>query len=60
MKGKKLPEAVKQYLSERQITPEDVVIAVFADREEGAPHPSPLAKPAFHFQEPTAGKDSRT
>ena len=35
MKGKKLPEAVKQYLSERKINPEDVVIAVIADREEG-------------------------
>ena len=35
MKGKKLPEAVKQYLLARQISPEDVVIAVIADREEG-------------------------
>lgn len=35
MKGKKLPEAVKQYLSEKQISLEDVVIAVIADREEG-------------------------
>lgn len=35
MKEKKLPKAVKQYLSERQINAEDVVIAVIADREEG-------------------------
>ena len=35
MKERKLPEAVKQYLSGRQIDPKDVVMAAIADREEG-------------------------